>query len=183
MSQLDEKWVVTSLHIESRFIKPPTLLSQRLHPCPNVIHGSALALMKNINEKASFNRCSSHSHDLCGEYSFSKTRRVSLFLEPLSPCTLSSHLQLIDGRYWNITLAFFKRFCKTRWSAQQDAVETIISLSLHIYIHAIEKLTDDKENFNTRRKALGLQHAVCNFSFLYHIYFWANVLEKVDQMP
>ena len=181
MSPLDEKWVVTALHIESRFIKPPTLLSQRLHPCPNVIHGSALALMKNISEKASFNRCSSHSHDLCGKYSFSKTRCVTFFgtLESMYTFFSSSTHRWEVLKYYS---GFFKCFCKTRWSAQQDAVETIISLSLHIYLHAIEKLTDDKENFNTRRKALGLQHAVCNFSFLYHIYFWANVLEKVDQM-
>ena len=128
MSPLDEKWMVTALHMESRFIKQPTLLSQRLHPYPNVIHGSALALMKNINEKASFNRCSSHSHDLCGKYSFSKTRCVTFFgtLESMYTFFSSSTHRWEVLKYYS---GFFKRFCKTRWSAEQGAVETIISLS------------------------------------------------------
>ena len=50
--------------------------------------------------------------------------------------------------------------CKTKWTANHDTVKPI-SLLFDKCLDAIQELTDDKENSDTREKAHGLLHAVC----------------------
>ena len=47
-------------------------------------------------------------------------------------------------------------------------------------VAAIEALCDPHENVDTRGTAQGLLPAVCDFTFLCYLYFWAAVLEEVN---
>ena len=58
---------------------------------------------------------------------------------------------------------------------------TVSSQIADNYVDAIKELIDDKENFNIIGKPQRFLHIACIFSFLCHIWFWADVLENVDQ--
>lgn len=56
-----------------------------------------------------------------------------------------------------------------------------IGSSYEQIISTLEALQDAKFNVETRRSALSLVAAVCDFSFLCFLYFWSEVLHEVNQ--
>uniref|UniRef100_A0A0B7BPZ0 Uncharacterized protein n=1 Tax=Arion vulgaris TaxID=1028688 RepID=A0A0B7BPZ0_9EUPU len=72
-----------------------------------------------------------------------------------------------------------KRLSTTRWSAHHAAVKPVKD-KFDECVAAIEALCDPRENVETRGAAQCLLPAVCDFTFLCYLYFWAAVLEEVN---
>jgi hypothetical protein len=72
-----------------------------------------------------------------------------------------------------------KRLSTTRWSAHHAAVKPVKN-KFDECVAAIEALCGPRENLDTRGTAQGLLPAVCDFTFLCNLYFWADILEEVN---
>lgn len=48
------------------------------------------------------------------------------------------------------------------------------------FVAAVEALCYPQENLDTRGAAQGLLPAICNFIFLYYLYFWCDILWEVQ---
>ena len=114
--------------------------------------------------------------NLCGQHFFAQNTTCVTFFGTLE--VMYMDLQLISGRYWKFIPAFLWNV-----SAKKDGVltMTVSSQIADNYVDAIKELIDVKENFNIAGKPQSFLHIACIFSFLCHIYFWADVWENVDQ--
>lgn len=144
------------------------------------LHGGVQAILKRKNKKAIFNGCVDHSLNLCGQHSFAENASCVTFFGTLE--TMYSFFAASTHR-WDVliehTAMSVKRLSTTRWSAHHAAVKPVKD-NFEECVAAIEALCDPRENVETRGAAQGLLPAVCDFTFLCYLYFWAAVLEEVN---
>lgn len=143
------------------------------------IHGGVQARIREVNKKALFVPCANHSLNLCGVHSFESVKACLTFFGTLE--AVYSFFSASPQRWQFLKNAgvAVKKLSQTRWSAHYDAVHAV-EQKLDDVIATLEDLCDTKYNAETRRGALNLVPAVCNFSFLSFLYFWRQVLEEVN---
>lgn len=73
-----------------------------------------------------------------------------------------------------------KRTCPTRWSARHDAVEAV-SRNFSEIVDALEALTEEPFNKETRADAIQLQKAITTFQFVAFLKFWGNILQPIER--
>ncbi|XP_070379118.1 zinc finger MYM-type protein 1-like [Dermacentor albipictus] len=146
------------------------------------VHGGVQARIKQVNPKALFVPCANHSLNLCGVHSFESVNACVTFfgtLEAMYKFFSSSpqRWKLLKDAGVALTV---KNLSQTRWSAHYEAVRAA-GRSYELIITTLEALQDAKFNVETRRGALSLIAAVCDFSFLSFLYFWSEVLQEVNE--
>ena len=75
----------------------------------------------------------------------------------------------------------FKRIVETRWSAQHDAVFAIKSHYANV-VDALEKLSEQSENADTRGEASTTLASISICPFLCFLNLWGNILPEVDSI-
>ncbi|XP_042212511.1 52 kDa repressor of the inhibitor of the protein kinase-like [Homarus americanus] len=143
------------------------------------IHGGAQKKIKEINPNVLFVPCANHSLNLFGVHSFVTNSLCVTFFGTVEKLycffSLSTHRWEVLKENMNLTV---KRLSQTRWSAHHDAVKSL-KKQFEKLIIALETLTDQRENVDTRGSAEVLLKAVWDFYFLGYLSFWCDVLEEV----
>jgi len=136
--------------------------------------------IKDINPKAVFVPCSNHSLNLCGKHSFANNPSCVTFFGSLETMytffALSTHRWDVLVEHTGLTV---KRLSTTRWSAHADAVKPVRQ-KFNQFVEAIEALCDTEESDETRGAAHNLLPAICDFSFICFLFFWADILQEVN---
>ena len=144
------------------------------------IYGGVQQKIKEVNPKALFNGCASHSLNLCGTHSFSVTPDCMTCFGTLE--SMYVFFSASTGRWDTLMLLVdisLKRIVETRWSATHEAVKPVAK-NYDQYVEAIHTLCQPDQNFETKSGAQVLLPTVCDFSFLCYLYCWAAILEEVD---
>ena len=129
---------------------------------------------------AMFFNCSNHSLNLsCVSASQIEPTIITFFgtMDRLYSFFSSSTIR------WEILLKAnvrVKRACPTRWSARHDAVEEV-STNFSEIVDALEALTEEPFNKETRAEAIQLQKAITTFQFVAFLKFWGNILQPIQR--
>jgi hypothetical protein len=73
-----------------------------------------------------------------------------------------------------------KRTCPARWSARHDAAEAI-SKNFPQIVDALETMTEEPYNKETRADAIQLLKTIATFEFVAFLKFWKIILESIDR--
>ena len=87
---------------------------------------------------------------------------------------------------WEVLLKYVpnvvKRVIDTRWSAHYEAVKALQQCFVDV-VDALNELSDQNENIDTRGQARGILNAIQRFSFASFLQFWFEVLRESYDTP
>lgn len=145
-------------------------------------HSGVQQRLLQVNSKALFVPCSNHSLNLVGVHAAGAGVDSITFFGVVEK--LFTFFSASTHR-WDILKAFVpktvKRLVETRWSARHDAVTAIKCHYDELY-EALERLTDQTENSDTRGDAGTLLSSISTFTFICFLHMWGDILPKVDKV-
>lgn len=146
------------------------------------IHSGVQTRLLDLNQQAVFVPCDNHSLNLVGVHAahvnvnavtfFGTVERVYAFFSSSTHrwSVLKEHVKLM-----------VKGHSDTRWSSKAEAVKALSS-QLDGVLSALEKLRDTlSETIDTRQSASLLINAIERFDFVSLLFFWSEVLPKIDR--
>ena len=117
------------------------------------VYGGVQAKIKEVNPKALFNGCISHSLNLCGTHAFSMTPGCITFFGTME--SLYTFFSASTSR-WDKLMEFveisLKRIVETQWSSLHEAVKPVAE-SFDKYVNATNSLCSSEQNFDTKTDA------------------------------
>ena len=142
-------------------------------------HSGVQARILEINKNALFVNCTNHSLNLAGQHAASESMNSVEFFGVLE--SLFAFFSRSTHR-WDVLKSLgckVKRLVETRWSARGDAVSATYEHFEGI-VRALERLTGEEEDLNTRWKAAASLKGLQSFPFLCFLGMWNSVLREID---
>ncbi|KAI8761623.1 Zinc finger MYM-type protein 1 [Biomphalaria glabrata] len=151
-----------------------------------VMAGELSGLQQRIairNPQASFVNCNNHSLNLAGLHAAKQDPVVVTFFGTVEKMYVFFSASTVRWKKMKELLGItLKRECPTRWSARQDAVNSIHE-QFDGFLQLLENLYDDgTQTSETQNDAYSLLQNVMNFNFITLLDFWHAVLSKIDRI-
>ncbi len=152
----------------------------------SVMTGHISGLQQRIcarNPRAVFVNCDNHSLNLAGVHSAKQNALVVTFFGTVeSIYVFFSRSTLRWEELKKVIPITVKRDSETRWSARVEAVKAIFE-GLKELVELLEKLSEDMNQSNdTRTDAERLLANILEFNFLVLLYFWNDILGRIDRI-
>lgn len=152
----------------------------------SVMAGHISGLQQRIcarNQRAVFVNCDNHSLNLAGVHSAKQDALVVTFFGTVESIYL--YFSRSTLRWEELKKAIpitVKRESETRWSARVEAVRAIYE-GLNELVELLETLSEDRnQSVDTRTEAERLLANILEFNFLVLLYFWNDILRRIDRV-
>jgi len=141
------------------------------------IYAGLQAKIKEVNPLAKFVPCSAHSLNLVGTNAVDCCTQAVLFFDLLQNVytffTASTHR-------WKILNTSIKGLSETRWSARDDACQSL-NKNWSLIINALNLIiNDDTEKTLTRNEAKGIINKLNNLETAFLSIFWGQILHRFN---
>lgn len=137
----------------------------------------------NKNSRALFLNCDNHSLNLAGLHAANQEAVVVTFFGTIEALYVFFSQSTIRWDLLKSTVKkTLKRESQTRWSARYDAVSVVFE-HLDNILDLLEKMREKTDlSVETRCEAETIVHRMLSFDFLSLLYFWNQILRRIERV-